>query len=313
MSTSAAMARLSGRSLVRAHGRRRAAAIRAPYRRSCRRTRPTNTPEACKPLQSLRAAAIRLVEPISPRASCTAKCKPVRPARQAKKSGGIPPLPESPRSAARRQSYRPGCRRLSPSATLATRLGGQLDFSWRGASGGLWRAATSSTKLLINLKRYIKPERQWDFNETMTEMVENGDLLIVPQVETECGKAQDVPGTWALAKAKLSPADRVAYEPSRLFCLTGRNLLIPKVRRQADPYVDSDLASACLHEKRVLLTQDTDFADIRLYPPSEYPGIVVFRLPAGERRSRLLNEVEGMLSGLCRPHPPLRQRGGQRL
>lgn len=38
---------------------------------------------------------------------------------------------------------------------------------------------------LINLKRYIKPERQWDFfNETMTEMVENGDLLIVPQVET---------------------------------------------------------------------------------------------------------------------------------
>ena len=26
---------------------------------------------------------------------------------------------------------------------------------------------------LINLKRYIKPERQWDFfNETMTEMVE---------------------------------------------------------------------------------------------------------------------------------------------
>ena len=39
---------------------------------------------------------------------------------------------------------------------------------------------------------------------------------------------------------------------------------------------DSHVASACLREDRVLLTQDTDFADIRMYPPGEYPGIVVF-------------------------------------
>lgn len=56
---------------------------------------------------------------------------------------------------------------------------------------------------------------------------------------------------------------------------------------------DSDLASACLHEKRVLLTQDTDFADIRLYPPSEYPGIVVFRLPSQSRDDLL--EIGAML------------------
>ena len=41
---------------------------------------------------------------------------------------------------------------------------------------------------------------------------------------------------------------------------------------------DVEIASACLAEDRVLLTQDLDFADIRAYPPSEYPGIVVFRL-----------------------------------
>ena len=43
---------------------------------------------------------------------------------------------------------------------------------------------------------------------------------------------------------------------------------------------DSDVASLCLMEDRVLVTQDIDFADIRMYPPGEYPGIVVFRLPA---------------------------------
>ena len=46
---------------------------------------------------------------------------------------------------------------------------------------------------------------------------------------------------------------------------------------------DSDVASACLAEKRILVTQDMDFADIRMYPPGEHPGIVVFRLPRQTR------------------------------
>ena len=46
---------------------------------------------------------------------------------------------------------------------------------------------------------------------------------------------------------------------------------------------DSDVASVCLMEDRVLVTQDIDFADIRMYPPGEYPGIVVFRLPSQAR------------------------------
>ena len=46
---------------------------------------------------------------------------------------------------------------------------------------------------------------------------------------------------------------------------------------------DSDIASVCLAEERVLLTQDTDFADIRMYPPRAYPGIVVFRLTSQGR------------------------------
>ena len=41
---------------------------------------------------------------------------------------------------------------------------------------------------------------------------------------------------------------------------------------------DAEVASACLVEDRVLVTQDLDFANIRTYPPSLYPGIVVLRL-----------------------------------
>lgn len=41
---------------------------------------------------------------------------------------------------------------------------------------------------------------------------------------------------------------------------------------------DAEVVAACLAEERVLVTQDLDFADIRAYPPAEYPGIVVFRL-----------------------------------
>ena len=41
---------------------------------------------------------------------------------------------------------------------------------------------------------------------------------------------------------------------------------------------DGDVAAACQREGRALLTLDTDFADIRTYPPAAYPGIVVLRL-----------------------------------
>ncbi len=41
---------------------------------------------------------------------------------------------------------------------------------------------------------------------------------------------------------------------------------------------DSDIASVCQEEGRALITLDTDFADIRTYPPAQFPGLVVLRL-----------------------------------
>lgn len=40
---------------------------------------------------------------------------------------------------------------------------------------------------------------------------------------------------------------------------------------------DSLIAEACLHEGRILVTLDMDFADIRLYPPASTPGVWVLR------------------------------------
>ncbi|MDD9995325.1 MAG: DUF5615 family PIN-like protein [Dehalococcoidia bacterium] len=41
---------------------------------------------------------------------------------------------------------------------------------------------------------------------------------------------------------------------------------------------DSLIAAVCRSEGRALVTLDMDFADIRNYPPQDYPGLVVFRL-----------------------------------
>ncbi|GAB4425679.1 MAG: hypothetical protein Kow0031_05300 [Anaerolineae bacterium] len=41
---------------------------------------------------------------------------------------------------------------------------------------------------------------------------------------------------------------------------------------------DHNIAADCLAEKRSIVRLDTDFADIRVYPPAKYSGIIVMRL-----------------------------------
>lgn len=50
------------------------------------------------------------------------------------------------------------------------------------------------------------------------------------------------------------------------------------VEQRLEGWPDSDIASACQEEGRVLITLDTDFADIRAYPPAQFPGLMVLRL-----------------------------------
>lgn len=50
---------------------------------------------------------------------------------------------------------------------------------------------------------------------------------------------------------------------------------------------DPEVATVCKNEGRALVTLDLDFADIRTYPPAEFPGIVVLRTSRLDRISVL--------------------------
>ena len=41
---------------------------------------------------------------------------------------------------------------------------------------------------------------------------------------------------------------------------------------------DQRIAETCKDEQRVLITLDTDFGNIQLYPPADYAGFIVLRL-----------------------------------
>jgi len=51
---------------------------------------------------------------------------------------------------------------------------------------------------------------------------------------------------------------------------------------------DADLISICGDEDRVLVTLDMDFANPLNYPPQEYAGIAVLRLPQQPTRESLV-------------------------
>lgn len=56
---------------------------------------------------------------------------------------------------------------------------------------------------------------------------------------------------------------------------------------------DKTLIDICSKEGRVLVTLDTDFSDIRTYPPQDYPGIIVLRLCNQAR-----NHLEGIINSV---------------
>lgn len=52
---------------------------------------------------------------------------------------------------------------------------------------------------------------------------------------------------------------------------------------------DATITDLCLREERILVTLDLGFADIRAYPPENFPGFIVFR--PGHQNKRLLLEI----------------------
>jgi predicted nuclease of predicted toxin-antitoxin system len=59
----------------------------------------------------------------------------------------------------------------------------------------------------------------------------------------------------------------------------------------ADPAV----AAVCLVEQRAIVTLDTDFMDVRRFPPEQYAGIIVLR-PHRQAVPRILALTHGIVS-----------------
>lgn len=60
---------------------------------------------------------------------------------------------------------------------------------------------------------------------------------------------------------------------------------------------DNRIAAVCKRENRVLITLDTDFADIRTYRPGDYPGLLVLRL-ARQSTPEVLRIIRSLLEVL---------------
>jgi predicted nuclease of predicted toxin-antitoxin system len=58
---------------------------------------------------------------------------------------------------------------------------------------------------------------------------------------------------------------------------------------------DSQIAARAHASTAAILTRDVDFADVRHYPPADYQGIVVLRLPDDATAQSIVNLLERFL------------------
>ena len=92
--------------------------------------------------------------------------------------------------------------------------------------------------------------------------------------------------------------ENLSGQLTRLFVEAGHDAVTVEEQGMAGEG-DTDVAAVCAAEGRVLMTLDTDFADIKVYPPEHYPGLVVLRLSRqGPRHqaevvSRFLQQLRG--------------------
>lgn len=61
---------------------------------------------------------------------------------------------------------------------------------------------------------------------------------------------------------------------------------------------DAQIAAYARLSRAIILSRDLDFADVRSYPPADYFGIVVLRLPEDSTASQILVVLESFLRQL---------------
>lgn len=82
--------------------------------------------------------------------------------------------------------------------------------------------------------------------------------------------------SWAGKVSKFKIDENLPCEVSDLFNAEGHDSLTVNEQNLGGCH-DRDLISICGKEKRILVTLDFDFSDIRVYPPQKHHGIVIFK------------------------------------
>ena len=59
---------------------------------------------------------------------------------------------------------------------------------------------------------------------------------------------------------------------------------------------DEAIAAHARQTQAALISRDTDFSDVRRYPPEQYPGIAVLRVPDDAIASEIVNVLERFAS-----------------
>src|SRR3954451_25267562 len=85
---------------------------------------------------------------------------------------------------------------------------------------------------------------------------------------------------------KFKTDENMPAEAAELLRAAGHDAMsvVDQALRGSD---DSRIAKVCRRERRVLVTLDVDFADLRSYPPEEFAGLIVLRLKNQDRDSIL--------------------------
>ncbi|HBL25265.1 MAG TPA: hypothetical protein DD490_00340 [Acidobacteria bacterium] len=76
---------------------------------------------------------------------------------------------------------------------------------------------------------------------------------------------------------KFKTDENVPLEAAELLRAAGHDAL-SVLDQGLQGWIDPGIASICQAEERILVTLDVDFADVRAYPPHDFPGFLVLRL-----------------------------------
>ncbi len=80
--------------------------------------------------------------------------------------------------------------------------------------------------------------------------------------------------------------ENLPVEVSTILCEAGHSAL-SVLDQHLGGRPDEAIASVCKAESRILVTLDTDFANILAYPPKDFPGIIVIRIDDQSKSSVL--------------------------